>query len=61
MPVGLGKGTRTILQKFFYYEIIHLVFSQIFPKSYYFLPPDTHTYVSGRLSVYVCVSRGKKW
>ena len=32
--------------------IIHVVRTQNFPKSWHFLPPDTHTYI--------CVSGGKK-
>ena len=32
---------------YMYFEIIHLVHTQTFPKNYHFLPPDTHMYVSG--------------
>ena len=38
------KLTSSIEQDFIY-GIIHLVRAQIFPENFYFVSPDTHSYV----------------
>ena len=45
LPELLFSSLKTKKKMFKWYGIVHLVHTQNFPKNYYFLPPDTRTYV----------------